>query len=114
MVACVADAGYFHVGLRLIPATDRGPTWPIVGGTPLVRDVERALGDSGIEVLDVEIYRIKPETRDADHRAALDTGARLGARHVLVAGNDPDEARLTKRFAPLCERGTPHGRTAAY
>src|SRR6478735_1060896 len=36
-----------------------------------------------------------------------DTGARLGARHVLVAGNDPDEARLIARLAALCGLAAP-------
>ncbi len=89
MVSCAADAGYSHVGLRLIPATDREPTWPIIGDTPLVREVERRLADTGIKVLDIEIFRLKPDTRVEDYRAALETGAKLGARHVLVAGNDP-------------------------
>jgi sugar phosphate isomerase/epimerase len=111
MVSCAADAGYSHVGLRLIPATDREPTWPIIGDTPLVREVERRLADTGIEVLDIEIFRIKPDTRVEDYRPALETGARLGARHVLVAGNDPEESRLTERFAALCDLGAPLGLT---
>jgi sugar phosphate isomerase/epimerase len=31
----------------------------------------------------------------------------LGAQHVLVAGNDPDEARLAEHFAALCDLGAP-------
>jgi sugar phosphate isomerase/epimerase len=111
MVSCAADAGYAHIGLRLIPATEREPVWPIIGDTPLVRDVERRLADTGIEVLDIEIFRIKPDTRVEDYRAALETGARLGARHVLVAGNDPDISRLTATFAALCDLGAPLGLT---
>lgn len=111
MVSCAADAGYSHVGLRLIPATDREPTWPIIGDTPLVREVERRLVDTGIKVLDIEIFRLKPDTRVDDYRAALETGAKLGARHVLVAGNDPDESRLVERFAALCDLGAPLGLT---
>ena len=45
MVSCAKEAGYSHVGLRLIPATDREPTWPIIGDTPLVRELERRLAD---------------------------------------------------------------------
>ena len=111
MVSCAAEAGYSHVGLRLIPATDREPTWPIIGDTPLVREVERRLADTGIKVLDIEIFRLKPDTRVDDYRAALETGAKLGARHVLVAGNDPDESRLVERFAALCDLGAPLGLT---
>jgi len=111
MVSCAADAGYSCVGLRVIPATDREPAWPIIGDTPLVREVERRLADTGIAVLDIEILRVKPDTRIEDYHAALETGARLGARHVLVAGNDPEASRLTERFAALCDLGAPLGLT---
>lgn len=111
MVACAADAGYSHVGLRLIPATDDEPTWPVVGDTPMVRELERRLADSGVRALDIEIFRLKPDTEVASYLPALETGARLGAKHVLVAGNDADEARLTERFAALCRLGAPLGLT---
>ena len=111
MVSCAADAGFAHVGLRLIPATDSEPTWPIIGDTPMVHDVERRLADTGIKVLDIEIFRLRPHTRVEDYRAALETGAQLGAQHVLVAGNDPEEARLVERFAALCDLGATLGLT---
>lgn len=111
MVTCAAEAGYSHVGLRLLPATDNEPVWPVVGATPMVRELERRLADSGVRTLDIEIFRLKPETDVRGYRAALETGARLGASHVLVAGNDPDEARLSERFAALCEVGAPLGLT---
>jgi sugar phosphate isomerase/epimerase len=111
MVTCAADAGYAHVGLRLLPATDSEPTWPVIGDTPMAREVERRLADSGVRTLDIEIFRLQPETAVARYRPALETGARLGAKHVLVAGNDPDEARLTERFAALCELGAALGLT---
>lgn len=111
MVSCASDGGYTHVGLRLIPATDTEQSWPMIGDTPLVREVEVRLADCAIRVLDVEIFRLKPQTHIADYSAALETGARLGARHVLVAGNDPDERRLTEHFAALCDLGAPLGLT---
>jgi len=53
MVACAAEAGYPHVGLRLLPATDTEPTWPVIGHTPLVREIERRLADTGVRTLDI-------------------------------------------------------------
>lgn len=103
MVSCAADAGFSHVGIRLLPATPTEVQHDLVGDTPLLREVERRLADTGVKVLDVEIFRIKPDTRVADYEAAFATAARLGAADLLVAGNDPDEARLTDRFAALCE-----------
>src|SRR6202171_2248424 len=109
MVSCAVDAGFDCVGLRLIPATLEEVQHPLVGDTPLVRETERRLKDTGMRVLDVEIFRLRPDTVVADYAAALATGARLGAKEALIAGNDPDEARLTANFAALCELAQPFG-----
>lgn len=106
-VQCAAQAGYSHVGLRLVPATPDDPTWDSIGDTTLIRRTHQALLDTGVHVLDVEILRLKPETKAADFMPLLETAASLGARHVLVAGNDPDEARLTDNFARLCQLSEP-------
>ena len=103
MVTCAAEAGYSHVGIRLIPATPTEPQHELVGDTPLLREVLARLADTGVQVLDAEIFRIKPDTRVAEYEAAVATAARLGARELLVAGNDPDEARLCDTFAAFCE-----------
>lgn len=109
MVTCAAEAGFSHVGIRLIPATPTEPQHDIVGDTPLLREVERRLADTGVKVLDVEIFRLKPETRVADFEAAFATAARLGASELLVAGNDPDESRLIDTFAALCDLAGSYG-----
>lgn len=109
MVHCAAAAGYSHVGLRLLPATTDEPVWDMLGDSAMVRQVAAALGDTGIRVLDVEILRLRPESNVRECMPMLQTGARLGAQHVLVAGNDPDEARLTANLAALCELAAPLG-----
>ena len=110
MVSCAAAAGYGGVGLRLLPATAEEPTHPdFVGDTPLVREVERRLRGTGVRALDVEIFRLRPDTRVQDYLPVLETGARLGATNVLVAGNDPLRPRLIERFAAMCELGAPLG-----
>ena len=101
MVNCAADAGFSHVGLRLLPATAEEPVYPVVGDTAMVRELSRRLAATGVHVLDIEILRLKPATRAGDYREALETGARLGARAALVAGNDDDESRLVANFAEL-------------
>jgi sugar phosphate isomerase/epimerase len=109
MVACAAEAGFSHVGIRLLPATPTEPQYDIVGDTPLLREVERRLADTGVKVLDVEIFRIKPDTRVGDYEAAIASAARLGASELLVAGNDPDEARLIDGFAAFCDLAGTYG-----
>jgi sugar phosphate isomerase/epimerase len=109
MVSCAAEAGYDCVGLRLLPATTQEPSWPCVGDTPLVREIEQRLADSGVRMLDIEIFRLLPETDVAQFLPALETGARLGATQVLVGAYDPEPKRLAERFAALCDLGAPLG-----
>jgi sugar phosphate isomerase/epimerase len=109
MVTCAAVAGFSHVGIRLLPATPTEPRYDIVGDTPLLREVESRLADTGVKVLDVEIFRMKPDTRVDDYEAAIATAARLGARQLLVAGNDPDESRLVDTFGAFCDLAARYG-----
>lgn len=111
-IGVAAEAGYSHVGLRLIPATPEEVRHPMIGDTPLIRAILARLADTGMKVLDAEIIRLKPETAVAEYVPALETAARVGASHLLVAGNDPDERRLTDRFGELCDAAAKLGLTA--
>lgn len=109
MVEVAARAGYSHVGLRLIPATPEEHHYPLLADRSLQQQTQARLRDTGVQVLDIEILRLKPETRVADFQAVLALGAEFGASEVLIAGNDPDEQRLTDRFAELCDLAAPYG-----
>ncbi|QYX45797.1 sugar phosphate isomerase/epimerase [Pseudomonas tussilaginis] len=103
MIEVAARAGYSHVGLRLEPATPEEHHFPLVADAGLRRQTAARLRDTGIQVLDVEILRLKPETCVADFEPLLAVGAEFGASELLVAGNDADEQRLTENFAALCD-----------
>lgn len=107
MVEVAARSGYSHVGLRLIPATPEEHHFAVVADADLRRRTGQRLRDTGVRVLDIEILRLKPETRVADFAAVLEAGAEFAASEVLVAGNDPDESRLSERFAELCQLAAP-------
>jgi sugar phosphate isomerase/epimerase len=97
-VSVAAQAGYDCVGLRLVP----------VAGQPFqhaldVPAIERRLADTGVRVLDVEVFRLAPDTQVADFEPALAIAARLGATELLVHGADADESRLIDRFGALCD-----------
>src|SRR2546430_1518187 len=100
---------YLRIGRRLVRATPHDRAWDAIGDTPLVRATRRALADTGVTVLDVEILRLAPGTEVRDFEGLLDTAASLGAAYLLVAGNDPDEARLTERYAALCDLAAERG-----
>ncbi len=106
VVRCAAQAGYHHVGLRLKPAAATGEAQhPIVGDTPMRRETLAALRDTGIEILDWGVLRLKAGTVVADFEPWLETAAVLGTRDALVNGDEPDDARLTDLFGQLCELG---------
>jgi sugar phosphate isomerase/epimerase len=96
-VAVAAQAGYTHVGLRLIPVA--GQTLPPFD----VAEIERRLKATGVHVLDLEVFRLAPETKVADFESAFATAARLGASELLVHGADPEEGRLIENLGRLCD-----------
>ena len=102
-VSVAAQAGYTHVGLRLIPVANQAlPRFDPA-------EAERRLRDTGVRVLDVEVFRLAPETDVAAFEPVLATAQRLGATDLLAHGADPDEARLRDRVAALCELAGKHG-----
>lgn len=109
MVDNAAAAGYDSLGLRLLPATPAEPQHDSRGVTPLLRETRRRLQASGLQLLDIEILRLQPQTVVADFEPVLEAGAFLGARHVLAAPQDADTARLAAKLADLAERAARHG-----
>lgn len=110
MVEVAAQAGYQAVGLRLIPATPEEYHYPLASDPGLLRQTRQCLQETGLQVLDIEILRLRPDTDvRRDFLQVLEVGAELGASEVLVAGNDDDEARTADNFTALCELAGPLG-----
>jgi len=97
-VRVAAQAGYTHAGLRLVPVAGQPYSHPL--DVPLL---ERCLADTGVRVLDVEVFRLIPQTKVADWENVLALSQRLGASDILVHGADADERRLIDTFGRLCE-----------
>jgi sugar phosphate isomerase/epimerase len=103
LVSAAAGAGYDCVGLRLIGVP--GQVLPKFEQ----RELEHRLADTGLAVLDVEIFRLEEKTRIQDFEPTLAVAQRIGATDILVHGADPDEARLIDSFARLCELAGKYG-----
>lgn len=98
LVSVAAQAGYSHVGLRLRP----------VAGQPHLHPIDEAaiasrLAETGVRVLDVEVFRLEGDTRVADFEQDIAIAARLGASQLLVHGADSEHARLVENFGRLCD-----------
>jgi sugar phosphate isomerase/epimerase len=108
LVNAAAGAGFDAVGIRVWPAADE-PAYPMLGDTPMMRETRARLAATGVRVLDVEVLRLRPESRHDDALRILDAGERLGARGVLVICNDSQETRLVERFRAVCEAAAERG-----
>ena len=93
-----AQAGYSHVGLRLRPVAGQPYEYPV--DRPAIK---ARLVDSGVRVLDVEVFRLSADTEVSQFEPEICVAAELGAAHLLVHGADADEARLADNFARLCD-----------
>ncbi|TWG99502.1 sugar phosphate isomerase/epimerase [Mesorhizobium sp. J18] len=111
-IRIAAETGYNMVGLRLLPAGPAEAPYPLMTDDRLLEEAVVAIRDTGIAVADVEIVRLMPDTIVADFESFLERAGRLGARHVLVAGDDPDASRLTDNFAGLCQLAKTYSLTA--
>ncbi len=104
LVGTASQAGFSHVGLRLVEVAGQPYHHPLD-----VRALESRLADTGVKVLDVEVFRLEKDTEVADFEAILAVSRRLGASDILVHGADEDEARLTDAFARLCDLAARYG-----
>ncbi len=112
LVEVAATCGYDHVGIRLLPAVPGGVAYRLMDDEPALKETLARLQATGVTVADLEVVAFRPETEVASFASFFETGARLGAKNVLVAGYDPELDRFIDRFAEFCEAAAPHGLTA--
>lgn len=111
-IRIAAQTGYAYVGLRLWPNAPGAPQQYLLDQPAAMRETLAAQRDTGVGVFDLEIIRINDSFDPHTWDALYDVGAQLQAKAILVAGDDPDEERLTDNYARLCEVMQPFGMTA--
>lgn len=111
-VVLAAKLGYQAIGVRIAPAAPGGDFSPLATDPALLRETVRRIDDTGVPVFDVEIARLGVDFRPEHFASFLETAGKLKARAILVAGDDPDESRLTQSFAKFCRAAAPYGLTA--
>ena len=97
MIRVAAETGYDCVGLRLLPAGPDGP-YSILNDRSEQRNVLSALSDTGIQVADAEVVRIGKSFNLEILLPFFEVCSYLGAKHVLVVGDDPDRTRLIDNY----------------
>ena len=110
-VRIAAETGYQYVGLRLLPSGTE-PPFAIFTDKKVYQATQQALQDKGITVADIEIIRLNAQFQAENTQPFLECGAGLGAKNILVAGDDPDLKRCADKFAEFCELTAQYGMTA--
>jgi sugar phosphate isomerase/epimerase len=111
MIEFAAEAGYDLAGIRMMPAVPRGQAFPLMDDPAMLRETLMRIDDTGVKVLDVEIARFDGVSGVELWLPMLEASARVGARTIVVAGDDPDESRLTDTYGLLCDAAAPFGLT---
>lgn len=106
-----ARAGFASIGVRVLPASPGGIAYRLMDDARLLEATLAALSDTGVVVFDLEIIRLDAQFDVQRYRPLFEVGLRLGAKAILVGGDDPDRARLIDNYARLCEGAAPYGLT---
>jgi sugar phosphate isomerase/epimerase len=109
VVEAAARAGYRYASLRMTRVTAAEPLYDLARDRALMRDTRARMAATGVDVHDVELFRLDPKLEPESLRAELDATAELGARNIIAQLPDPDRARKIDRFARLCELARPLG-----
>lgn len=109
MIEVAARSGYRYVGLRVTKVTPTEELVDLVADREALRKTKAALAATGVEVNDVELFRMDPKTEPESYIPALEVTAELGAKNIIAQLPDPDYARKLDRFGRLCDLAKPLG-----
>jgi len=109
LIDAALAGGFEALGLRIVAPMPTDTIVPVIGDEPLIRSIEERLDATGRRIFDIEAVWLMPHTEVGALEPALALGSRLGAKHLLVIGNDADEGRLAANFARLCDLAGSYG-----
>jgi sugar phosphate isomerase/epimerase len=109
LVEVASRTGYEYVGVRMTRVTPDEVLYDLARDRALMRETKARLADTGVAVLDVELFRMDPSLEPEQFAPELHAAAELGARNVIAQLPDPDRERATTRFARLCDLAKPLG-----
>lgn len=104
MIYMAKRAGYDYVSLRPIYMGLPGePNFSLANDTARFLETKRALLETGIELLDIELAKIESDIDPIEYEPEIEAAAKLGARHVLSSIWTDDRNEYIEKFAKLCD-----------
>lgn len=112
MTYIAARAGYDFVSYRIILlGIANEPNYALAENQAMLKQTKTALAATGLKVNDIEVARVIAGVDPKSYLPAFETGADLGARHVITSIYTPDKNRAIDGFAELCDLAKPFGLT---
>ena len=112
MIELAACTGYDQAGVRLLPVAPGAVAYSLMDDKPMLRETLARMNDTGVKVFDLELIRLDAQFDLQRYLPFFEVGAQLGAKAVLVAGDDPEQGRLIEHYARLCDAMQPFGLSA--
>jgi len=109
LVRAAGEAGFRSVGLRLHPARPGEVPHPMHEGSPMLAETRALMSALDVKVHDVEVVRLSAGFEARRFEPMLAVAASLGARWLVVNGDDDDHARAAAHLAALGEIAGAHG-----
>lgn len=112
LVYVAARAGYDAVSPRFITMNVPGEFKQSPLDPAQVQALETALGTTELQVLDIELARITEDCDPRDFEAALELGARLNAKHMIMSAwtkRRDDRNFILDTYAETCDLAAPYG-----
>jgi len=112
MTYIAAMAGYDYVSIRPIYMGLPGePNYDLAVNKEMMKQTKRALADTGVKLLDIELARICDGLDPKRYQPAMEVAAELGGKHVLSSIWTPDRNFYLEKFSELCDLAKPFGLT---
>jgi sugar phosphate isomerase/epimerase len=112
-IDAAVDAGFDAVGLRLIPGM--ASDIDVMSDMRLQQAIARRIAATRLDVLDIEVVRVTPETDVAAVAPVLEFAGGLGARWLTVTSAAVDSYRpaeepvVVQLLSELCKAAARHG-----
>jgi len=112
IIELAARTGYDQAGVRLLPVAPGAVAYPLMDDARMLRETLARMNDTAVKVFDLELIRLDAQFDLQRYLPFFEVGAQLGAKAVLVAGDDPEQGRLVEHYARLCDAMQPFGLSA--
>lgn len=112
MTYIAAMAGYDYVSIRPIYMGLPGePNYDLAVNKEMMKQTKRALADTGVKLLDIELARIYDGVDPKRYQPAMEVAAELGGKHVLSSIWTIDRNFYIDKFGELCDLAESFGLT---